>query len=349
MNLITKVSFPGLGIEETELSKVAFSLFDKLQVRWYGIFITIGIVLAFAYAVWRGKRYEKVSADDVIDVGIVAVVLGILGARLYYVLTTMNDGVHHYNGFGDVIAVWNGGLAIYGGIIGGLLGVALVALWKKIRLFRLTDMIFPGVMLAQALGRWGNFFNGEAYGSVIGETFQFDFFNHVFEVPAGEGSLFYTFRMGLGGSTCYHPTFLYESVWNLLGFLLIHFFYKHKRFDGQISLMYCTWYGFGRMLIEGLRTDSLYIPGTQLRISQCLACLCFVIGGIALLVLSVRYRDHRAFATDEQVVSAHGTVRDGWTHTEETRFGRLVERILQKKRGTDGDARKDETNDGDEN
>lgn len=288
MREIVNISFPGLGIDEFSIRKIAFTLFGKLDVRWYGILITTGILLAVLYTVWRGKRNEKILSDDVIDVALVTVVLGVIGARLYYVLT---DSGNTYDSFLDVIAIWQGGLGIYGGIIGGCLGIVLACRVKKLSWRKLLDMAAPGVMLAQAIGRFGNFCNGEAYGSLIGETTAFTFFGKEHILSVGEGSLFHTLRMGLSPNMYssvqtyyFHPTFLYESLWNLLGFVLVNLFYKHKRMDGQVFLFYVSWYGFGRMFIEGLRTDSLLIPGTDLRISQCLGLLCFV-AGLVLFVL----------------------------------------------------------------
>lgn len=298
MRNITTVSFPGLGIEPFSMNKIAFSI-GSIEVRWYGIVITLGIVLAFLYAAWRGRHNEGVVTDDVIDIGLWTVILGVLGARLYYVLTTLDE--YEYNSLIDVIALWNGGLAIYGGIIGGCIGILIACRIKKLRWRRVFDMIGPGVMVAQALGRWGNFFNGEAYGYAIGETTRFYFFNSEHILPSGEGTLFHFLRMGLanpwlsGRVDYYHPTFLYECVWNLVGFGLINLFYKHKKFDGQIALMYFTWYGFGRMFIEGFRTDSLYIPATTLRISQCLGLACFVIG-LALLIIFSFFRPRECVA-----------------------------------------------------
>ena len=167
----------------------------------------------------------------------------------------------------------------------------IMCLIKKISWRKLFDMAAPGVMIAQAMGRWGNFFNGEAYGYEIGETTRFFFFNKELVLTSGEGTIFNTFRMGLqnwyGATTYYHPTFLYESVWNILGFIIVNILYKHKRFHGQWALFYFTWYGFGRMFIEGFRTDSLYVPGTTIRISQLLGLVFFVGCGAALLILTI--------------------------------------------------------------
>ncbi len=285
----TIVSFPGLGIGEMELNKIAFTLFGKLEVRWYGLIITLGIICAVAYVIFRGKKNEHVIMDDIIDIALLTVILGVIGARAYYVLTTLDQ----YKTFGEAIAIWNGGLGIYGGIIGGCLGIVIMCLVKKISWRKLFDMAAPGVMIAQAMGRWGNFFNGEAYGYAIGDTTRFFFFNKELVLTSGEGTIFHTFRMGLqqfGYTFYYHPTFLYESVWNILGFVIANIIYKHKRFHGQIALFYFTWYGFGRMFIEGFRTDSLYVPGTNIRISQLLGLACFIGAGVALLVLSILTR-----------------------------------------------------------
>ena len=172
----TTVSFPGLGIGEFSVDRVAFELFGK-PIYWYGVIIMLGIVAAFIHAIIRSKR-EGFTTDDVLDMGIFTVLFGVLGARLYYVVTTLDT--HEYKNFIDVIAVWEGGLAIYGGIIAGCTALVLTAVYKKINPLKVMDAVGPGVMLAQAIGRWGNFMNGEAFG---------------YEVA--EGSLLYPFRMGL--------------------------------------------------------------------------------------------------------------------------------------------------------
>ena len=315
-----KISFPGLGIGEFTLNRIAFSI-GGLEVRWYGVVITCGILFAFLYAYFRGKRNESVVLDDVIDIALFTVPLGIVGARLYYVLTTLDTG--NYQNLIDVIAIWNGGLAIYGGIIGGCLGILLACKIKKIRWQKVFDMAAPGVMIAQALGRWGNFFNGEAYGYAIGDTTRFYFFNTEHILNSGEGTLFHTLRMGLGTNAVqlyFHPTFFYESMWNVLGFVLVNLFYKRKKFDGQIALLYFVWYGFGRMLIEGFRTDSLYIPGTTLRISQCLGFACFLVG-LALLIAIPLYKKHRpalanAAVAEETTTTAQSETEEATTDTE---------------------------------
>ena len=280
MENMTTVSFPGLGIGEFSFSRVAFTLFGR-PVYWYGVIIMVGIIVAFAHALWRSKR-EGVTQDDLFDLAIFIVLFGVLGARLYYVATTWGN----YHSFLDVIAIWDGGLAIYGGIIAGILTILAVCRIKKMNILKVMDMIAPGVMIAQAIGRWGNFCNGEAFGEVV-----------------PEGSLLYPLRMGLVSDFTgpvmqyYHPTFLYESLWNVLGFVLITLSYKRKKFNGQIVLSYLTWYGFGRMFIEGLRTDSLYlfnwtIGGEPIRVSQALS-LVMVLVSAFMLFYNIRLHPHK--------------------------------------------------------
>ena len=285
---MVNISFEGLGIEKFTVNPVAFTIpiFGGLEVRWYGLIITLGIILAFTYCAFRCK-HEGIKFDDLLDIAIFTVIFGVIGARTYYVLTSLGDG--NYSSFYDVIAIWEGGLAIYGAIIAGGLTIFLICRYKKIKYMKMFDAVAPAVMIGQILGRWGNFFNGEAYGGAISES-----------------SPLYFIRMGLNphniegvskAAMAYvHPTFLYESLWNLTGFLIINALYKKKKFDGQVFFMYITWYGFGRMLIEGLRTDSLYVG--VFRISQVVGFLCFVIGSILLTVFLIKARRERLTAME---------------------------------------------------
>lgn len=309
MNEQVVVSFPGLGIGETTLNPVAFTLFGKFEVRWYGLFITLGMLLAFFYVIWRCKKNEGIKSDHVIDVGLVTIVLSIVGARLYYVLTSLEN----YRSFYDVIAVWNGGLGIYGGVLGGALGIFIVCKIKKINVLRFYDAVVPAVIFAQVLGRWGNFFNGEAYGyQIVDGSSRYFFFLKEFSVPVPS-----FLRMGLSpnefsSSLVYvHPTFLYESVWNLCGFVLLNLLYRKKKFNGQILLSYLAWYGFGRMLIEGLRTDSLYIfkgifSTDGVRISQLVGLICFLVGTALLVFIPIYRKKHPAFLAYQKPVLAEG-------------------------------------------
>ena len=236
---ISTISFPGLGIGSFDVGSIAFSIFGR-GITWYALIITFGIVCAFAYVWWRCREIG-VNFDALMDIGLPTVLAGVLGARMYYVLTTLGEG--RYSSLIDVFAIWEGGMAIYGALIAGAISVIIMTKVKHINFTKFADCACPSLVLAQAIGRWGNFMNGEAFGS--------------------ETDIFC--RMGLnnpltGGVTLYvHPTFLYESLWNLLGFVLLNVFYRHRKYDGQIFHLTFAWYGFGRMFIELLRTDSLYI------------------------------------------------------------------------------------------
>ena len=272
-----ELSFPGLGINGWNINSVAFSIGENFSVMWYGVVIALGMLMAIAYACYRCKQHG-IKIDDLVDIAIFTIFFGVIGARLYYVAFNPTN----FKTLGDILNLRSGGLAIYGGIIAGALTIVVVCLIKKISWLQLFDCAGPGVMLAQAMGRWGNFFNGEAYGSIV-----------------EEGHPLYFLRMGLISQNTYldfttpdmvyvHPCFLYESLWNILGFVLINLVYKKKKFDGQNALYYIAWYGFGRMFIEGLRTDALYIGQTGIRVSQLLGFLLFTVA-TALIIMGLIY------------------------------------------------------------
>lgn len=251
----SKISFPGFGIGEFEINSVAFSIGD-MKIAWYALIITLGMIVAVAHILYRTKQIgmpSEVSMDFVIW----TIPIGVIGARLYYVFAKLEE----FDSFKDVFDIRSGGLAIYGGIIAGAISVFVIARIKKISFMAFADCCTPAILFAQSIGRWGNFTNGEAFG---GET---DWFC----------------RMGLNNSLTHHktlfvhPTFLYESLWNLIGFIIANIIFKKRQYDGQIFLFIFGWYGFGRMFIEGLRTDSLYgsFFGIQFRVSQVLAALIF--------------------------------------------------------------------------
>ena len=268
------VSFPGLGIDSFDVSSVALSVGD-FKIMWYGVVIALGMLMAIGYASYRCK-YEKIKVDDLIDIAIFAIFFGVIGARLYYVIFSP----HQFTNVWDVLNIRNGGLAIYGGVIGGAVTVAIVCAIKKISWRKLFDVAAPGVMIAQAMGRWGNFFNGEAFGSLVNEDHPL-YFLRMGLISNNTATEFGTWQM------CYvHPTFLYESLWNVFGFVIINLLYKKKKFDGQIALYYFAWYGFGRMFIEGLRTDALFIGNTGIRVSQMLGFLLFALA-TALLIFGL--------------------------------------------------------------
>ncbi len=245
---ISSIAFPGLGIGEFNVNSVAFSIFG-LDIAWYAIIITLGIVACVLITCHRAKKIG-VDSEHIIDMSLFTITSGIVGARLYYVAVEFD----RFDSFWDVINIRGGGMAIYGGIIGGALAVYFVCKYKKLNFLLLGDIIYPSVMLAQAIGRWGNFMNAEAHGIKT-------------DLMWG---------MTINGTGPYHPTFLYESLWNVIGFVVLTFvIYRFKQYDGQIYYLGAAYYGLGRFMIEGLRTDSMFIG--EVRTNQFLAAAAFVI------------------------------------------------------------------------
>lgn len=266
--MATTVTFPGLGLE-LHLDRVAFTLFGK-EIYWYGVIIAAGFLLAVAYA-WRRAGRFAVDRDKLMDMLLYAVPLSIVGARAYYVLFNA-DLYRRPDGSFDwwaALRIWDGGGAIYGAVILAVLTVAVYCKLRREPFWSYADIGCFGLLIGQMVGRWGNFVNVEAFG---GET----------DLP---------WRMGithLGRYMEVHPTFLYESLWNLLGFVLLSWLARRgRRFDGQLFLSYVLWYGVGRAMIEGLRSDSLYFFDTGLRTSQLLG-LVSAVG--ALLLMAWRFR-----------------------------------------------------------
>ncbi len=303
------ISFPMLG-GLTLNPPAYFTLFGR-PIYFYGVFIGLGFILGILFCARRAGRFG-LREDDIYDVMIWVIPFSILGARLYYVLFRLDYYLQHP---GEFFAVWNGGLAIYGGVIAGILVCMLVARHKKIPLPALLDDLCYGLLIGQILGRWGNFMNREAFGA---ETTVFC-------------------RMGLtapDGTTIYvHPTFLYESLWNLGVLLFLLWFEKKgkRRFDGQCITLYFLLYGLGRFWIEGLRTDSLYLWGTGIRVSQALSLLLAAAAAAVLIVKSRQpfspddlYVNRRAAAECPVVIegAAADTPADNETTEDETN-GRL--------------------------
>ena len=280
MHHFTTISFPGLGLEMNP----GYSLnFLGLSFRLYGLMIGIGMMLAILYAYKHAKRFGH-NFSDIVDGVLFIVPFAILGARLYYCVFEWEQYKHNPI---SIFYIWEGGLAIYGGVIFAALGVLVYSKWKKVKIGAVMDITALGFLIGQSCGRWGNFFNREAYGA---ETESFLRMG-LFLTP--ERTFSYTERF-------YHPTFFYESMWNLAGFVLLHFLSKRRKYDGQIALGYAAWYGLGRTFIEGLRTDSLYIPGSQtLRVSQLLAAVTCFVAVVILVVMSFRKHDREALYVNQ--------------------------------------------------
>lgn len=273
------ITFPGLGIT-VHIQRVAFSFFGK-DIYWYGILIAFGFLLGTAFS-YRQCRHLGVQSDDLLDMLLFAAPIGIICARIYYVLFYLDlytDSSGHFN-WAEAIAIWDGGIAIYGGIIGAVITCFLFCRVKKISFPSMVDACSYGLLIGQSIGRWGNFINQEAHG----------------------GPCSAPWRMGItppnGSYMEVHPTFLYESLWNALGLAILYFFVrKHRKFDGMLFCCYLLWYGIGRFFIEGLRTDSLYFFQTGIRVSQLVALLTAG-GAVLILLVNLRKKNRETSAAD---------------------------------------------------
>lgn len=289
--MVNTVSFPGLGLQ-FDLNRVAFILFGR-YVYWYGIIIGLGFLMAVTFCCRRAKTFG-LRQDDILDLLIAAVPLSLVGCRTYYVLFNL-DRFRREDGsldWGAVVRISDGGIAIYGAVIAAALTLLVFCRWRRLPFTAFADLGVQGLFIGQIVGRWGNFMNVEAYGSVTDVPWRMC-------SPAiarwlyGGGQIDeVTYQSILTGELGVHPTFLYESLWNLVGFaLVVYLSEKFYKFDGQLFLTYVLWYGVGRFMIEGLRTDSLYFFGLELfgypiRTSQVLA---LVSAGAALGVMIWRF------------------------------------------------------------
>lgn len=258
---MNRIAFPGLGLD-FELNRVAFSLFGK-DIYWYALIIATGFLLAVWYGSMRAKQFH-LKRDDLLDMLLYAVPIAILSARAYYVIFNFDL---YRDDLISVFYIWEGGIAIYGAILGSLLTVILFCKKRKLPLWDMLDIGALGLLIGQMIGRWGNFVNGEAFGGVTELPWRMQLYDRAVKATVEV-----------------HPTFLYESLWNFVGFVLLHFYSKKRKFSGEIFFLYVAWYGLGRSLIEGLRTDSLYLFGSGIRISQLIGIISFV-GAMVVLVV----------------------------------------------------------------
>lgn len=244
------------------INPVAFNL-GNLSVKWYGVIMALAIILAVSMAIIEGRK-RQIESDDFVDLLLWAVPLGYVGARIYYVIFEWQYYAQHPD---QIIAIWNGGIAIYGGLFAGLVVLLIFCYKKMLPPFLMLDIITPGVMAAQILGRWGNFINQEAHGgpTTLG-------FLQSLHLPN-----FIISQMKING-VYYQPTFLYESFFNLIGLILILVLRhrKHLFKQGEIFMLYLAWYSVVRFFVEGMRTDSLYLWGS-IRVSQLLSLILLVI------------------------------------------------------------------------
>lgn len=278
------VSFPKLGLE-FNINPNALQI-GSFRITWYGVIIAVGILLAMLMAFRNAKRFG-VNADKLVDVVLGGLIGGVVGARLYYVIFSWDQ---YKENLSAIWHTWEGGMAIYGGVIGAFLVGMIVARCHKMRVLPVLDLASLGFLIGQGIGRWGNFVNGEAFGCNTDLPWGMTGTRIVSYLSDTDNIATLTsLGVSVDPNAPVHPCFLYESIWCLLGFVLLYLYSKkHRRFDGEIFLMYLGWYGFERMIVEGLRTDSLLIG--KIRVSQLLAGLLFVACLIAWLVIRGKIR-----------------------------------------------------------
>ena len=266
--MINNVSFPKLNWS-FDVNRVLISGLFGRDVYWYGIIIGFGFLLAALYGFKRAKSFG-LTADNIMDVLIWATPFSVVGARIYYVI--FNLDAFKGKDFMDYVAFWDGGIAIYGAIIGAVTTAIIVCKLKKINIPNMFDLGALGLLIGQMIGRWGNFFNAEAFGVEMKSN-----------LPWG---------MAIDFGEVVHPNFLYESLWNLLGFVILHFYSKHRKFKGEIFILYIAWYGLGRGMIEGLRGgDALMLFNSSLKVSQVLGYITLLVAA-GVLVYNYIFRHH---------------------------------------------------------
>ena len=258
------ISFPSLGIEVNPGRTLSLG---PLTIHYYGLIIAIGLILAVMYACRRSKEFG-LKEDDILDGVLWVTPFAILCARAYYVAFSWDA---YKNDLISVLYIWEGGIAIYGGVLGAVLGMAVFCRVKKLKFTTVLDLILMVFLIGQSIGRWGNFMNREAFGAATDSFFRMGLFNEV-----------------TGSWEYYHPTFLYESLWNAIGFVILASTCSRRKYDGQVALGYAAWYGLGRAMIEGLRMDSLYWG--PFRVSQVLAAVTCV-AALAVLIWQ-NFRPH---------------------------------------------------------
>lgn len=291
--MVYHVQFPGLGLDFT-INRVALSI-GGFNIYWYGVIIAVGMLLALLYA-FRYAPDFGIDSDRLVDVVAIGTVMAIVCARIYYVAMAPFE----YQSIWEMVDIRLGGIAIYGAVIGAFVFGGLAAKWRKVPLLPLFDLVALGFLIGQGIGRWGNFVNQEAFGT--NTTLPWGMYSEGTKAYLQSVQVTLPAGMTVDPNMPVHPTFLYESIWCLVGFVALALYVKHRKFHGQIFLLYAIWYGLGRGWIEGLRTDSLLIGNTGLRASQlvayvtALAAFCLLIVGLRrakgkTLMVSLAVRD----------------------------------------------------------
>ena len=280
------ISFPNIGLYLSHVGK-SVTIFG-FEIAYYGIVIAVGMLLGVSLVMYEAKRTGQ-NTDEYFNATMLALLFGVVGARLYYVVFSWELYRDH---FWQIFNIRQGGLAIYGGILGAVLTVILYTKRKNISFWRMADTMCLGVLVGQILGRWGNFFNREAFGDSTDSLLAMRL-----PVSAVRSSDLTESLMAhiSDGYIQVHPTFFYESVWNLVLFVILFLYRRHTKFRGELFGLYVFGYGIGRFWIEGLRTDQLLIPGLEVPVSQALSLALVVFSAAALVVCRVRGRRTEPF------------------------------------------------------
>ena len=284
---IGDIAFPNLGIYLKNVPR-SFSIFG-FRIAFYGLIIGVGVILSLLLVCHIAKKTGQ-DPDDYWDFAIYAVLCSLLGARIYYVIFSWDE---YKDNLLEIFKVRNGGLAIYGGVIAGFITLFVWCHFKKKKALLVGDTAINGLILGQAIGRWGNFMNREVFG---------DYYNGLFsmQIPIADvrdaGDITENIRAHIPEGANYinvHPTFLYESAWNFLVLAALLLYRKHKKFDGELCLLYLGGYGIGRFLIEGIRTDTLKLGGTNIPVSQALALVMVIFSVVCDIAVRVKLRQQR--------------------------------------------------------
>ncbi|HCZ1187291.1 TPA: prolipoprotein diacylglyceryl transferase [Staphylococcus aureus] len=260
-----------MGIVFNYIDPVAFNL-GPLSVRWYGIIIAVGILLGY-FVAQRALVKAGLHKDTLVDIIFYSALFGFIVARIYFVIF---QWPYYAENPGEIIKIWHGGIAIHGGLIGGFIAGVIVCKVKNLNPFQIGDIVAPSIILAQGIGRWGNFMNHEAHGGPVSRAFleQLHLPNFIIE------------NMYINGQY-YHPTFLYESIWDVAGFIILVNIPKHLKL-GETFFLYLTWYSIGRFFIEGLRTDSLMLT-SNIRVAQLVSILLILISISLIVYRRIKY------------------------------------------------------------
>lgn len=322
---MVNVTFPGLGLS-FDINRVAFSI-GGFDVYWYGVLLGLALAVGIVYASWRSKHFG-LDSDRMMDVIIVGAISAVICGRLYYVLCSLDQ----YKTFADVIDLRSGGIAMYGVLIGAFLGAYVACKIRKVKVLPMFDIAALGFIMSQPAGRFANFMNQEAFGynttlpwGMYSSSTSSYLAQHAAEL-AEKGMI-------VDPSLPVHPTFLYEALWTLAGTIVLNLYVKKRKFDGEIFLMYLVWYGTGRSLIEGLRTDSLYVG--PFRTSQLVGVITVIIAAALILIVRAKQRKDPEY---RPVYAGTAECAEYFAQLEEAKAAKREKKHSKKNKGQSVDA-----------